>query len=139
MDVLEDSDSLDVDSILGDISKSSKVFSLKKLQHKLNRVKALNLKKLKKTKYCRLQCKHAVDYYNSGVRMSLTKSESKVRIMMFHCLHCLMSKGLMGKIRERSRRKRELLEQMVCFKNLCNFCVFNSLNIWSLSSYFMCS
>lgn len=129
MDVPEDSDSLDVGSILDDISESNKEFSLNNLQHKLNRVEALSLKKLKKTKHCRLQCKHAVDYYNSGVRMSLTKSESKVRIMMFHCLHCLMSKGLMEKIRKRSRRKRELSEQMVCFKNLCMFSILNSLNM----------
>ena len=130
MDVPEDSDSLDVSSILDDDTfGSSERFSLKNLHHKLNRVQSLNLKKLEKSKHCRFQCKHAIDYYNSGVRMSLTKAEPKVRIMMFHCIHCLKSKGLMGKIRERSRQKRELSEQMVCFKDLLIFADLFCVNI----------
>lgn len=102
-------------NILEEIPDSGKRFELKKFYKKFQRVKSLNLKKLKNSKYCRFHCKPAVNFYNSGAKMSFKESEPEIQIMMTHCIHCLQAKGFMIKIRERNRSKREIREQMVSF------------------------
>lgn len=108
---LEDTDSLDLLGP-GDILPSEGGSFLRRFHSKFDRVRRLDLSKLKRTKSCRFYCQPAILNHESGTGSSLKDEEPSVKIFINHCLGCLRKKGYMDKITEYRLRKRDMVSSI---------------------------